>query len=134
MNRNCKNLPTYLQCYCNPASLILRLLAPVHVYDKESHESGSDSALLKTADFDHLRICYATLMSRFVCRSVGLSVASSATSPRSVRPKVGRLVCYFLVACYATLHPALSVRRSVTLYFFWVFEIFGFTAPAQMIW
>ena len=48
----------------------------------------------------------------------------------------------FLVACYATLHPALSVRRSVrrsvrpsvTLYFFWVFGIFGFTAPAQMIW
>ena len=44
----------------------------------------------------------------------------------------------FLVACYATLHPALSVRPSVgpsvTLYFFWVFGIFGFTAPAQMIW
>ena len=27
-----------------------------------------------------------------------------------------------------------SVRPSVTLYFFWVFGIFGFTAPAQMIW
>ena len=48
----------------------------------------------------------------------------------------------FLVACYATLPPALSVcpsvrpsvRRSVTLYFFWVFGVFGITAPAQMIW
>ena len=47
----------------------------------------------------------------------------------------------FLVACYATLHPALSVRRSVrrsvrpsvTLYFFWVFAVFGLTAPAQMM-
>ena len=44
----------------------------------------------------------------------------------------------FLVVCYATLHPALSVRPSVgpsvTLYFFWVFAVFGLTAPAQMIW
>ena len=55
----------------------------------------------------------------------------------------------FLVACCATLHPALlvrpsvspsvrwSVRRlvrlSVTLYFFWVFAVFGLTVPAQMI-
>ena len=27
-----------------------------------------------------------------------------------------------------------SVRPSVTLYFFWVFAVFGLTAPAQMIW
>ena len=52
---------------------------------------------------------------------------------------------HFLVACYATLHPALSVRRSVcpsvgpsvrpsvTLYFFWVFAVFGLTAPAQIM-
>ena len=47
----------------------------------------------------------------------------------------------FLVACYATLQPALSVRPSVgpsvrpsvTLYFFWVFAVFGVTAPAQMM-
>ena len=55
----------------------------------------------------------------------------------------------FLVACYATQHPALSVRPSVdpsvgpsvglsvrrfiTLYFFLVFAVFGLTAPAQMI-
>ena len=52
------------------------------------------------------------------------------------------LVSEFLVACYATLHPALSVRRSlgpsvgpsVTLYFFgFFFAVFGLTAPAQMI-
>ena len=28
----------------------------------------------------------------------------------------------------------LSVGPSVTLYFFWVFAVFGFTALAQMIW
>ena len=47
----------------------------------------------------------------------------------------------FLVACYATLHPALSVRPSVgpsvrpsvTLYFFGVNGVFGLTAPAQML-
>ena len=39
----------------------------------------------------------------------------------------------FLVARYATLHPALSVGLLVTLYFFWVFAVFGLTAPAQMI-
>ena len=51
----------------------------------------------------------------------------------------------FLVACYATLHPALLVRPSVgpfvgtsvglsvTSYIFVVFEVFGFTAPAQMM-
>ena len=53
-------------------------------------------------------------------------------------PTVFKLFMDFLVARYATLHPALSVRpsvrRSVTLYFFGVFGIFGFTAPAQMIW
>ena len=48
----------------------------------------------------------------------------------------------FLVACYATLHPAMSVRRSVgwsvgrsvgpLFYFFGVFELFKHTAPAQM--
>ena len=45
----------------------------------------------------------------------------------------------FLVACYATLHPAMSVRRSVSrsvgwspFYFFCVFELFEHTAPAQM--
>ena len=43
----------------------------------------------------------------------------------------------FLVACYATLQPALSVHLSVgpsvTLYFFQLFAVFGLTAPAQMI-
>ena len=42
---------------------------------------------------------------------------------------------------HATLHPALSVRwsvgpsvgLSVTLYFFGVFELFGLTAPAQLL-
>ena len=42
-----------------------------------------------------------------------------------------------LAACYATLHPALSihlsVRLSITLYFFGGFAVFGLTAPAQMI-
>ena len=38
----------------------------------------------------------------------------------------------FLVACYATLHPPLSVRWSVRHYFF-IFADFGLTAPAQMI-
>ena len=48
--------------------------------------------------------------------------------------------CIFLVACYATLYPAMSVRRSVgpsvrrsPFYFFYVFALFGFTAPAQML-
>ena len=42
----------------------------------------------------------------------------------------------FLVACYATLHPAMSVRRSVrrsSFYFFMLcffLRSFGFTAPA----
>ena len=43
----------------------------------------------------------------------------------------------FLVACYATLQPALSVRPlvrpSVTLYFLAVFAVFSLTAPAKMI-
>ena len=47
-----------------------------------------------------------------------------------------RLIVDFLVACYATLHPALSVRPSVrpsvTLYFFGVYGVFGLTASAQM--
>ena len=46
----------------------------------------------------------------------------------------------FLAACYAILHPALSVRPlvrqsvcpSVTLYFFGVNGGFGLIAPAQM--
>ena len=50
----------------------------------------------------------------------------------------------FLVACYATLHPALSVRRSVGrlvgwsvgrsqfYFFFYVFAVFGLTAFCQM--
>ena len=49
------------------------------------------------------------------------------------------IFAFFLVACYATLHPALSVRRSVgwsvgrsPFYFFGVFELFEHTAPAQM--
>ena len=44
---------------------------------------------------------------------------------------------FFLVACYATLHPAFSVRSSVrryvTLYFFGIYGVFGSTAPAQML-
>ena len=40
----------------------------------------------------------------------------------------------FLVACCATLHPALSVGRSVTLYFFYVFVFFDHTAPFQILW
>ena len=51
----------------------------------------------------------------------------------------------FLVACYATLHPAMSVDRSVgwsvgrlvgrsSFYFFGVFELFKLTSPAQMPW
>ena len=51
------------------------------------------------------------------------------------------LFLLFLVACYATLQPALSVRPSVrrsvrpsvTLYFFWVFAVYGLTSPAQVI-
>ena len=46
---------------------------------------------------------------------------------------------WFLVACYATLHPAMSVRRSVgrlvgqsPFYFFGVFKFFERTAPAHM--
>ena len=43
----------------------------------------------------------------------------------------------FLVACYANLHPALSVRPSiapsVTLDFFGGFAVLCLTAPAQMI-
>ena len=48
----------------------------------------------------------------------------------------------FLVACYATLHPALEVRWSVDpsvrpshfiIFFFLGFGILGFTAPAKMI-
>ena len=47
----------------------------------------------------------------------------------------------FLVACYTTLHPALSIRpsvglsvsRSVTFYFFLWFYIFDLSAPAQMV-
>ena len=49
---------------------------------------------------------------------------------------------FFLVACYATLHPALKVRPSIgqlvrpsvhhTLLFL-VFAVFGLTAPAQII-
>ena len=46
---------------------------------------------------------------------------------------------HFLVARYATLHPAVSVRRSVgwsvgrsPFYFFGVFELFKHTAPAQI--
>ena len=45
----------------------------------------------------------------------------------------------FLVACYATLHPAMSVRRLVgrsdgrsPFYFFGDFELKEHTAPAQM--
>ena len=49
----------------------------------------------------------------------------------------------FLVACYATLHPALSVGRSVgqsvggwsvgpSPFFFGVFKLFGLTAPSQV--
>ena len=47
-------------------------------------------------------------------------------------------VVFFLVACYATLQPALLVHPSVrwsvrhTLLFL-VFAVFGLTAPAQMI-
>ena len=43
---------------------------------------------------------------------------------------------FFLVACYTTLHPAMSVGRLVGLspfYFFGVFELFEHTAPAQML-
>ena len=44
----------------------------------------------------------------------------------------------FLVACYATLPPALSVGQSVgwwlvTFYFYYVFAVFGLTAPAQRL-
>ena len=53
-------------------------------------------------------------------------------------PIFSHVLCDFLVACYTTLHPALSVgpsvRRSVTLYFFLGFAGFGLTASAQMIW
>ena len=45
----------------------------------------------------------------------------------------------FLVACYATLHPALSVGRSVgrlvgrsPFYFFGIYKLFGLTAPSQI--
>ena len=45
--------------------------------------------------------------------------------------------CFFLVACHATLHPAMSVGRSVgrlvglfPFYFFGVFVLFEHTAPA----
>ena len=53
----------------------------------------------------------------------------------------GRIVPFFLVACYATLHHALSVHwsvglsvhPSVTLNFMFFFAVFGLTAPAQVI-
>ena len=42
----------------------------------------------------------------------------------------------FLVACYVTLHPTLSVCRmvgwSITYYFFNIFAVFGLTASALM--
>ena len=56
-------------------------------------------------------------------------------------PKKSKILI-FLVAdmqLYKRLCPSVrplvcwSVGPSVTLYFFWVFEVFGLTAPAQMI-
>ena len=53
--------------------------------------------------------------------------------------KIRQTQTRFLVACYATLHPAMSVRRSVgrsvgrsPFYFFGVFELFEQTAPTQI--
>ena len=66
-------------------------------------------------------------------------VASSPLHVRlwpSNRDDVLNLVYLFLVTCYATLHPALSVRRLVgrsPLYFFYSFYFFDLTAPAQMV-
>ena len=42
----------------------------------------------------------------------------------------------FLVACYTTLNPAMSVRWLVgrsPFYFFGVFDLFELTAPAQIL-
>ena len=62
----------------------------------------------------------------FSCTMIRISFQLRATrlyTPlcRSVRPSVR-----------PSLGP--SFGASVTLYFFWVFVVFGFTAPAQMIW
>ena len=49
----------------------------------------------------------------------------------------GVLIAFFLVASYATLHPALSVGWSVGwshFTYFYVFFFFDRTAPAQMLW
>ena len=71
--------------------------------------------------------CYATLQSALSVRP-------------SVRPSVHLSV--FLSVCLSvcpSIHPSVrlsvrpSVRPSVTLYFFWVFAVFGLTAPAQKI-
>ena len=51
----------------------------------------------------------------------------------SVRPSVHQSV-YLSVRPSVHLSVRPSIRPSVTLYFFWVFAVFGFTAPAQMIW
>ena len=45
------------------------------------------------------------------------------------------VILVFLIACYATTPRFIgpSVRLFVRYYFFWVFAVFGLTAPAQMI-
>ena len=58
-----------------------------------------------------------------------LRILISSRVLRNSTPRfVGLLVCWSvgLLVCW-------SIILSVTLYFFWVFAVFGLTAPAQMI-
>ena len=66
-----------------------------------------------------------------------LLVVRCALNKRVEGDQMSFFIDIFLVACYATLHPALSVRpsvrRSVTLYFFGIYGVFGYTASAQIL-
>ena len=88
--------------------------------------------------------CLVDCLSVLVIQSLSLFCRVHATLQPTL--SVGPLVPWsncpsnFLVACYATLHPALSVRRSVgqsvrpsvrhTLLFFVFFFMYSLTAPA----
>ena len=70
----------------------------------------------------------------------GAMCSQQCSHPENVSTAMGEFTKPFLVACYATLHPALSVGwsvcLSVTFYFFYDFYVYLFcdlTAPAQMI-
>ena len=58
----------------------------------------------------------------------GAMCSQQCSHPENVSTAMGEFTKPFLVACYATLHPALSVGRSVclsvTFYFFYFFYFF----------